>query len=160
MKSVRQHFTNRQVVVRTDGTDVGDLLLTGNRLLHLEQFCFGGINRLFNTATHGHGIAASNDIAKAFFENGSGQDSRRRGPISREVRRLLSDLHDEFRTHILKAIFEFNLFRNGHPVLGHRGSTEGFVDDHVSARWTHCHCHCIGEFIDSAEHALSCMVLE
>ena len=72
----------------------------------------------------------------------------------------MSDFDDQFGTHVLEPVFQFDFFGNGYAVFGDRRSTKGFVDDYVATGRPHGYGHSVRQFLDAAKHAISSMILE
>ena len=106
------------------------------------------------------GLAAGHDVAQTFLENGARQHSGRGGAVAGQVGRLLGHLDDQLGAHVLETVFQFDFFRHGHAVFGHRRSTVGLVDDHVAPRGPHGNGHGVSQFIHALHHFLPGMVFK
>src|SRR4030095_10023520 len=78
------------------------------------------------------------DVAQTFAVNGFRENSRRGRAVARHVRSFRSDFADELGTHIFIRIFELDLFRDRHPVLGDRGAAEFLVENDVATARAEC----------------------
>ena len=79
-----------------------------------------------------HGIGTGGDGPDAFTIDGLSQNGRSCRTVAGNVGRFAGDFANHLSAYVLKAVLEFNLFRNGDAVLGDRWGSELFLDDYVA----------------------------
>ena len=82
------------------------------------------------------------------------------GAVAGHIGGLGGDFLHHLRAHILELVFQFDFLGNRHAVLGHSGSTEGFVEQHVTATRAERYLNGVGENIDAAHHARAGIITE
>ena len=65
-----------------------------------------------------HGVGAGGQVLQAFGHNRMCQNGGSGGAVTGDVIGLGGSFFEELCTHILKGIFQFDLFRNGHAIVG------------------------------------------
>ncbi|EGF23986.1 archaeal DNA polymerase II, large subunit [Rhodopirellula baltica WH47] len=157
---VSEQFADHVVVVGRDCTDVSDFLFAADGASHFNQLIAGGFDSLFDPATNRGWVATGNDVSQTFFEDRTSEHGCGGGSVAGQVAGLLSDFDDEFRTHVLEAVFEFDFLGDGHTVFGHGWTAEGFIDDHIPAGRTHRRCDGLGQFFHAGQHAGPSVILK
>src|SRR5581483_678916 len=94
----------------------------------------------------------------AFGENRTREHGCGGGAVTRDIRGFRGNLFYHLGAHILELIFEFNLFGNGYPVLGHGGRTETFFKHHVAAFGSQRDGYGVSQNIDALENFLASLL--
>jgi len=97
------------------------------------------------------GLAPEVDEFQAFPVDGLGQDGRGGGTVTGGVAGLAGHFPDHLGAHVFIGIFQFDFLGHGDTVLGDRGGTELFVDDHVAALGAERGRDGLGEFGHAAQ---------
>ena len=71
-------------------------------------------------------------------------------PSPASVTGLAGHFVDQFRTHVLVRIFQFDFFADGHTVFGDDGIAEAFVDDHIATGRAHRDSDSFRQCVDAA----------
>ena len=71
-----------------------------------------------------------------------------------------SDFAHELGTHIFIRIFELDLFRDRHTVLGDRGAAEFLVENDVASARAECGLHGFRQFLDTAQQRVPRVFIE
>ena len=122
----------KEIKFGADGADLGDFFPARNRLGQRTQLVDRCGHGFFNTAPHGHRVAAGGNVARALAEDGSRQDRGRRGAVARLVVGAARDLADHLGAHIFELVLELDFFRDGHAVLGDARCPETLVEHDVA----------------------------
>src|SRR5262249_13061214 len=72
-----------------------------------------------------------------------------RRAVTSDVARLRSNFTHHLRAHVLEAVLELDLLRNGDTILGDRRRAEALLDDDVAALLSKRHLDCVRECIDA-----------
>lgn len=104
------------ITVGRDGSDLGDLLTSGDVTLVLLEVVDNGINGSLDTTAQVHGVAASSNVLDSLGEDGTGKDGSGGGTITSKFVGLGGDILEETSTKILKLILELNSLGNSHTI--------------------------------------------
>jgi hypothetical protein len=137
------------VVVRGDGTDLGDLLLAGRRDRERLELLGDRFHGLVDTPLQLHRVGAGGHVLEAFAEDGLGQHRGGGGAVAGEVGGLGGDLLHHLRAHVLDRVRQLDLLGDGHAVLGDRRRAELLVDDDVPALGAEGDLHRVGQSVDA-----------
>src|SRR5690606_8973162 len=80
--------------------------------------------------------------------------------VAGNVAGLARDFLEHLCAHVLELVFELGLTGNGDAVLGDGGGAEALLDDDVATTGSHGHLDGVGEHVDAAEDATSCVLLK
>ena len=80
-------------------------------------------------------VRTGGHVAQTFAVNGFRENRCGGRAVAGDIGRLGCDFAHELCTHIFIRIFELDLFRDCHAVLGDRGAAEFLVENDVAARW-------------------------
>ena len=153
LDGVGQHVADLRVVIRGDGTDLGDLLLLGDRARELaRQLGDGRLDGLLDAAADGGGVGPRGDALEPLAIDGAGQDGRGRGAVAGHVGGLGRDHVHELGAHVLERIGQLDLLRDRHAVLGDGRAAEGLAQDHVTPGRTESGPDRAGEDIHAFHH--------
>ncbi|MPM94205.1 hypothetical protein SDC9_141350 [bioreactor metagenome] len=108
--------------------------------------------RVFHALAELHAVRAGGDVFDALADHRAGEDGGGRGPVAGDVVGLGGYFFDELRAHILERIFEFDLFSDGHAVVGDGRRAEFLLKDYVASLGAECDAYRIRDFIDPALH--------
>ena len=111
-------FADGLVIIGGDGADLGDLLLVLGRLAHLLEFCHDHVNGLVDSALDVHRIAPGGHGLGAFAEDRLGQNGGGGGAVAGNIACLAGYFLHHLGAHIFELVFKFDLFGDGHAVLG------------------------------------------
>ncbi len=137
------------VVVGGDGSDLGDLFVALDGLGKFVDFIHHDLGGLFQAAFQIHGVHPGGHVLEAFLDDGLGQQGGGGGAVSGNVVGLFRNFFAELRAHVFKFPFQFDLFGDGHAVVGDGRRTKLLVQYHVSAAGPEGHLHGIGKLINA-----------
>ena len=139
--------TDLLVVVRGDGTDLGNLLLAGRGHRDGPELLDDGLDGAIDPTLQLHRVGAGGDVLQALAEDGLGQNGGRGGAVAGEVGGLGGDLLHHLGAHILDRVAQLDFLGDGDAVLGDGRRAELLVDDDVSALGTEGDLHRLGELV-------------
>src|SRR4029077_20161340 len=143
------------IAVGGNGSDLGDLFVRCDFLRIGLQVFDDSFDREVDAALEVHRVHAGSNRLGAFLDDRSGEHGSGRGAVTGEVRGLRRDFAHHLRAHILELVFELDLFRDRHTVLGDARGAERFIEHDIAALGAKRHPHRIGEDIDAAQHAIA-----
>ena len=147
---VGEEVTDFRVVVRRDGSDLGNVFLAVDLHGHLADFLDDGVNRSVHAALDVHRVCTGSDVLQAFTSDSLSENGCSRGAVTGSVARLVGDFLGHLGAEIFVGVFEFHFLSDSHAVLGHVRSTEGAGDHHVAALGAESYLDSVGELV----HAL------
>src|SRR5207249_3073024 len=124
---VGNDLADRLVPVGRNGRDLCDLGAIADFLGEFLQFLDDCIDTFHDAALQRSRVRAGSDVAQTFAVNGFRKNGRRGRAVTRDVRSFGSDFANELRTHIFIRVFQLDLFRDRHAVLGDRRAAEFLV---------------------------------
>ena len=145
-------MANGLVVVGGDTADLADHV-AGDGLRELVEFAIfalaslrinvatNRVHSFLNPTLHGHGISSGCDSSDAFTIDGLSQNGRGCRSVTGHVGRFAGDFADHLSAYVLKAVLQFDLFRNRYAVLGDGGRSELLLDDHVATLGAESYLH-------------------
>jgi hypothetical protein len=145
--------SNRLVVVRRDGSHLGDHR-PGHGLGHRPELRRHRLDRLVDPALDRHGAGPGGDVLRAFSIDRLRQHRRRRGAVSGHVGRLARHFLHHLRAHVLERVLQLDLLRDRDAVLGDGGGPELPVEDHVSPSRSECDLDGVRQAVHSAQNPL------
>lgn len=96
------------VTVGGDGSNLGNLLTSGDVTLALLQIFDRRLDRRLNTAAQVHGVASSSDVLDRLGEDGTGEDSSGGGTVTSKLVGLGGNILKEAGTEVLELVLELN----------------------------------------------------
>ncbi len=148
------------VAVGGYGADLGDLVVLRDLAGVGLQLGHHGVDRLVDAALQVHRVHAGGNGLGTLPDDGLGQNRRGRGAVAGQIVGLGGHFAHHLRAHVLELVFQFDLFRHRHAVLGDARGAERLVDDDVAALGTERHLYRVGENVDAAQHALARVGME
>ena len=143
-------------VVGRHGRDLLDLRLGAFLLFldvdglgHLLQVGDDGFNGLVDAALDVGGVGAERDGADAFVDDRLRENAGGGGSVTGDVVRLGRHFADELGAHVFERVFEFDVLRHGHAVVGDGGRSEFLVENDITALGTEGRFDGVGEFVDA-----------
>ena len=97
-------LADQLVVLGRDRRDVRELVASLHRPRHAPQLGDEAGGRLLDAAAQQHRVDALVERLHALAHDGLGEQRGGRRPIAREVARLVGDLADELRAHVLELV--------------------------------------------------------
>ena len=146
------------VGVGGNGPHLGDGLVVLAGLGLLLEFADQRQGGLVHTALQVHGIEARGHGLQPFAQHRLRQHGRRGGAVTGCVGGLRGHFLDHLHTHVLELVFQLDLLRNRHPVLGHGRCAEALFHHHVAALGPQGDLDGAGQHVDALEHPLACVV--
>ena len=143
------------IAVGGDSADLCDLFIRRDLLGVLLKVRHDSFDRKVDTALEIHRVHARGHRLRAFPYDRRGQNGRGGGAVAGGVGGARSDLTHHLRTHVLELVFQLDLLRDRHTVLGDARSAEGFVEHDVAAFRTERHLHRVREDVDTAQHTVA-----
>ena len=147
-------------VLRGKSCDRGDLVfaldLTGIVEQAGVQRLDSGVDAPLEAARRGPG----RDIAQAFLDHRLGENGRGGGAITGDVIGLGGHLLGELGAEVLIGVFELDLARDGHAIIGDGRRAPLLVDDDIAALGAERHLDGIGEGVDAPLQRLAGGVVE
>ena len=149
---VGDQFADVVVVVGRNGTDLLDLRVVVTHFLALFlEVSHDSLDGFVDTAFEVHRIGAGGDILQTYVDDALGEDRSGGRTVTGLVVGLGSHFLDHLGTHVLEAVFQFDLLGHRDTVLGHLRGAEFLVDDDIAAfraeGHLHCVCQCVGTFL-------------
>ena len=114
-----------------------------------------GFDGEIDAALEVHRVHAGGNRLGAFLDDRRGEHGRGGGAVTGEVGGLRRDFAHHLRAHVLELVFELDLLRDRHTVLGDARGAERFVEHDIAALGAERHLHRIGEDVDAAQHAVA-----
>ena len=105
-------------------------------------------------------VRAGGDVAQTFAVNGFGENGRCGRAVTGDVARFGGDFADQLGAHIFIRVFQLDLFRDRHAVLGDRGGAEFLVENDVAAARAECGLHGFRQFLDTAQQGVPRVFIE
>ena len=146
---VGNEFADDRVVVGRDGANLGDLFLARlvNRLAELFQAFDHFRHSQIYTPLQVHRVRTCCNHLQPFPDDGLCKHRGGGGAIACHVGCLRRNLTHHLGSHVLQGVFQFDLFRDCHAVLGDGRRAEFLVDDHIAPLRAQCHLHCISQLV-------------
>ena len=104
------------IAVGRDGSDLSNLLTSGDVTLVLLEVVDGGINGGLDTTAQIHGVAASSNVLNGLGEDSTSKDSSGGGTITSEFVGLGSDILEETGTEVLVLVLELDGLGNSDTI--------------------------------------------
>ena len=148
-EGIRQNATNRGIVVSGDRGDLLEALLIFDvdRFGQLADVFRDCVDRLGNAAAQPHRVGAGGQHLQSFAEDPFGQYGGGSGAVARDVVSFAGGFLHKLGAEILKGVFQFDVFGDGHTVFGHFGRTPTFVQHGVATSGTQGATHGSCEFL-------------
>ncbi len=150
--------TNVGVAVCGDRSDLSDLFAVfdglGDGVQLVDDQCDGFLDATLEL----HGVVTSCDKLDTFAVDSLCEDRRCCGSVTSNIRSLGSDFFDHLSAHVLEAIFQLDLFCNGHTVFCHNGRAEGLFDHDVAAFGSESYAYCVCENVDTLQDVFTCIL--
>jgi len=116
----------------------------------LLQESDGGFGSGLDTLLHEHGIGAGGQVFDPFVDHDLGQNRRGGRAVAGDIVGLAGDFLDHLGAHIFEGLLDLDLAGDGHAVVGHGGSAEFLVEDHVPAAGAQGDLHGVGQLVDAS----------
>ena len=139
---------------RADLRDLGRILDLLRLLLDLLDHLGHGF---LDAALQVHRVHAGGDRLHALAQDRVSENRGRGRAVAGHVVGLLGNLAHHLRAHVLELVLELDFLGDGDAVLGRARRAEALVDDDVAALGTERDLHGVGEHIDAAHHAVTCV---
>src|SRR5690606_17782313 len=138
-----------RAVLRTDGSDRGDVGLLVDRTRGLEQPRRHGLDRRVDTALDRQRRGAGGDGLQATVHHRLGENGRRGGAVTGDVVGLGGDLLGELRAEVFVGVFQLHLTSDGHAVVRDGGRAVLLVEDDIAAARAERHLDRVRESVDA-----------
>ena len=126
-------------------------------LLQLLDDC---IDTFHDAALQRSRVRTGGDVAQTFAVNGFREDRRRRRAVARDVGCFGCDFAHELSAHIFIRVFQLDLFRDRHTVLGDRGAAEFLIENDVATARAERGLHGFRQFLDTAQQRVPRVFIE
>ena len=120
-----------------------------------DRFGRGG-----DAAAEGHRVVAGGDHLQAFAEDGFGQDGGGRGAVAGDFVGLAGGFLDELGAEVFVGVVQFDVFGDGHAVLGHFGRAPALVEHRVAAAGAERAADRPGELADAGQKRLAAVIVK
>ena len=104
------------IAVGRDGSDLSNLVTSGDVTLVLLEVVDGGINSGLDTTAQVHRVAASSNVLNGLGEDSTSKDSSGGGTITSEFVGLGSDILEETSTEVLVLVLELDGLGNSDTI--------------------------------------------
>ena len=161
-QSVSQNLADLLVVVTGNGGDRFDRFLIvgfdgfGELFQLLDHFA----DSLLSTASHCHRIGSGGNVFQTGTIDGFSQHGGGGGAVTRDIIGSRGDFFNELDSHVFVGVFQFDVFRDGHTVFGHLGSSPAFIEHCISASGTESAGNSLGEFGGSIQETRTGVVFK
>jgi hypothetical protein len=88
------------------------------------------------------------------------ENGRRGGAVTSNVAGLGRDLAHHLCAHVFELVAQLDLLRNGHAILRDAGCAEALVEHHIASLGAKRDLHCVGENINTMQHAVARIAAE
>ena len=154
--SIGNQFTNFRVSSR-DGSNLRNVILALHFMTHLVQFFNGSLGSLVDTATNANRVSTGSNVLHPSVNDGLRQNGCRRRTVTGVVIGLGSNFRNEFGTHVLKVIFQFNVLGDRNPIVSNRRRAIALFQNNVATLRTDRRLNRIGQLIYPTQHCLACI---
>ena len=135
------------------GADRGhgrDLLAAVHRTRVLLELLDEALDALVRAALDDHRVGAGGHVLETLGDHRLAEHDRGGGAVAGDVVGLGRDFLEQLRAHVLERIFELDVARDRHAVIGDRRRAELLVEDDVAALGAERHLDRVGELVYAA----------
>ena len=137
-------------IVGRDRRDLGNLLFGIDVLLERLHFLNRDLDCLLDAVLDQQRVAAGGHVSQTLADDRLREHRRGSRAVARDIVGLRGDFLDELGPHVLEHVGQFDLFGNGHAVVGDRRRAEFLVEHDVAAFGAERHLYGIGEDVRTA----------
>ena len=156
---VGDDFADGLVPVGGNGGDLLDLCVVDllRDLLQLLDDCIDGFH---DAALERSRVRAGSDVAQTFAVDGFREDRRGGRAVAGDVAGFACDFAHHLGAHIFVRVFQFDLLRDRHTVLGDRGAAEFLVENDVATVGAERGRDGFRQFLDTAQQRVTRVFIE